>query len=114
MSEQTNTVVVTPPPRQGWHFGREIPVAVVVALILQALGLVWWTSYWTTTLDNRVNALETYKDARKLENDAKFSAVNTRIDQLVAERDRIIRLEEKVNLMSDILQEIRDDLRSRK
>ena len=30
--------------RRGWHVGKEIPLAMLVALLLQTAGVVWWAS----------------------------------------------------------------------
>lgn len=30
--------------KRSWHLGREIPVAIIVTLVLQTLGALWWAA----------------------------------------------------------------------
>ena len=40
--------------REHWHLDRRVPLALIVALVLQTGGMAWWAA----TLENRVEHLE--------------------------------------------------------
>lgn len=42
------------PPAQHWVLDKRVPIAVVVTIILQTAGMVWWAA----NLSNRVSNLE--------------------------------------------------------
>lgn len=37
-----------------WHLDKRVPVAIIVAIVVQTAGMVWWAS----SLSERVNTLE--------------------------------------------------------
>ena len=39
--------------KQGWHVGKEIPIAILAALFLQSGGVIWWAA----TLNARIERL---------------------------------------------------------
>lgn len=106
-----NDDLLTDLRRDRWHVGKEIPLALIIGMVLQAFGLVWWTSYWTTTLDNRVAALERREVEMRARIEERADINARRIDGLAANQDRVIRLEERLLSMNEVLQEIRQYLR---
>ena len=38
----------------GWHLDRRVPVALIIAIVTQTLGIVWWAA----TISARVDGLE--------------------------------------------------------
>ena len=65
----------------GWHLDKRVPIAIIVAIMIQTAGYVWWTA----KLDARVAALE----------DAKAAANG--------QEGRIIRLETRLDGITDTL-----------
>lgn len=37
--------------KERWHVGKEIPLAIIVSLMLQTGGVVWWASSLSTKMD---------------------------------------------------------------
>lgn len=71
--------------RRHWHLGREIPVAVIMTMLIQTLGIVWWAS----GLSSRVDQLER----------------NTSASAWQAEK--IIRIDEKLSLMQSTITDLK-------
>ena len=46
--------------QDGWHLDRRVPISLIVTILLQTAGLVWWAS----GVENRVAALEKWQEAR--------------------------------------------------
>ena len=40
--------------KERWHVGKEIPLAIIFAIIMQTTAVVWWAS----NMDSRVETLE--------------------------------------------------------
>lgn len=47
--------------RRGWHVGREIPVALLVTLVLQTGGFIWWMSKIDATVSAQGQAITEVK-----------------------------------------------------
>jgi septal ring factor EnvC (AmiA/AmiB activator) len=60
--------------KERWHVGKEIPLAVVLTMILQAVAIVWFAAKMDNQID--VNA------ASITRNDVKIEKANTKIDDL--------------------------------
>lgn len=37
---------------RGWHVGKEIPIAMLFAIILQSFGAIWWAATLSAKLDD--------------------------------------------------------------
>lgn len=37
---------------EGWHVGKEIPLALLFALFMQTAGAIWWAATMSTKLDD--------------------------------------------------------------
>lgn len=77
--------------REGWHVGKEIPLAMIFAIIMQTCGVIWWAAVLTTKLDDlsyQVAALSADKYSQKdAEKDKQIimqqiNFVSTRVDKL--------------------------------
>jgi hypothetical protein len=79
------------PQTSQWHLDKRVPVALILTLIVQGAAMVWWGS----AIDHRV------------------AAVEQRLSALDDSRERLIRLEASVSYQQQVLQEIRDELKSR-
>ncbi len=60
--------------KERWHVGKEIPLAVVFAMMLQLGGIIWFASKMDNQID--VNA------ASIVRNDVKIERANGKIDDL--------------------------------
>lgn len=74
-----------------WHLDKKVPIAVIVTIMLQTGGIVWWSA----TASERLNALE-----RKAElaapQDSRLTRVETRLEAVqdgIAEIKSILRKE---------------------
>lgn len=74
--------------KNSWQIDRHIPIAVIVAILVQSGAIVWWAG----KLDSRVQALE----ARGLE----YSVL----------LDRVSRMEEKVTLLKETTSQMNQKL----
>ena len=75
-------------PRTGWHMKREVPIALITALIIQTAGMVWWAS----SLTNRMGQVE-----RRITN------TESRLDNNIAMGERVARVEAIVERVSNQL-----------
>lgn len=82
--------------KSGWHLDRRVPIALVFALLFQAIAVVWWGS----KLDSRVEIIETVMltmdvDGTKLAR-----------EQIASMRERTLVLETRLTAMQDTLSRI--------
>jgi hypothetical protein len=72
-----------------WHLDRKVPIALILAIVLQTGGLVWWAS----SLSERVNALERSRDATAPQGE-RLTRVEVKIENVqqgIEEIKRLIR-----------------------
>lgn len=72
-----------------WHLDRKVPLAVILTIVVQTGGVVWWGS----SINARVEALE------------------HKMDRAAPQGDRLTRLEERVDTIKDGVAEIKAILR---
>lgn len=77
----------------GWHVDKKVPITLIAAIIVQTFGAIWWAR----GLDARVDALE------------KHSIPSA--PMATVQGERIIRLETKLEAITDSLAEIKSILR---
>ena len=71
--------------KERWHVGKEIPLAIIFAIIMQTTAVVWWAS----NMDSRVETLERWVEG------------NTGVTE------RLSVIEEGQRWMRDMLQDIK-------
>ncbi len=85
---------MTTPSRQGdthWHLDKRVPVALLLAIVIQTVGAVWWAA----SLSARVDALERAwlemktHQGRIVRLEANQTAVYQRLDRIEAIQRRI-------------------------
>lgn len=54
-----------------WHVGREIPIALIVALCLQTGGGIWWASSMSSKLDTALSSLAEFRAERYTKEDGR-------------------------------------------
>jgi septal ring factor EnvC (AmiA/AmiB activator) len=73
------------PPQQGWKIDKHIPVAVILAIILQTFGAIWWASSVTT----RIEALERSRHSQEIRTEAHEKRVQIIEKDLPVIREKI-------------------------
>lgn len=72
---QENVVEYSGPERREdgkrWHVGREIPLALIVVLIVQTAGGVWWAANLTNKVDSAILSIQEFKTERYTKDDAR-------------------------------------------
>ena len=84
-----------PPPPEHWTLDKKVPLAIILALLVQGAGLAWWAA----TLESRVVQAE--KVIVRLE---------ARDQETRESRDRLIRLEERMISAADELRRMNGKL----
>lgn len=83
------------PASGSFHIDKRVPVALIITLIAQTAGIVWWAASISAAQGQALI------DAKRME---------MRVDRIEAERDdiktRVIRIEEKIGNQNDTLREI--------
>ncbi len=83
--------------REGWHVGKEIPLAVIAALIAQTIGVVWLSAATVTKVDLIKESMVIEKaaqaaDQKRQDDDSRRSEdrIIVRLDKFDAKLDRLI------------------------
>ena len=74
-----------------WHLDKRVPVALIITIVMQTIGIVWWAaslSERVSTLERRFNGLATHQ-ARIVRLEEKQNAVYQRLDRIEAIQRRI-------------------------
>jgi hypothetical protein len=53
-----------PADRPHWTLDRRVPIAIILSLIIQTLGAVWWAASFSASMEARVNSLEATNEAK--------------------------------------------------
>lgn len=88
MSRKTPATVIDKSD-SNWHLDRKVPVAIIVALMMQTGGFVWWAA----TASERLNALE------------------RKVDMAAPQADRLTKVETRLEAVQDGIGEIKFLLR---
>jgi hypothetical protein len=89
------------PAAENWHFDKRIPLALIVTMMVQFGGGIWWMS----SIQERVNRHE--EDIRALEASADESIRDSN-----SLGNRITRIEEKLTGQTLLLEDIRNLLKA--
>ena len=74
-----------------WHLDRRVPIALIITIIMQTIGIVWWAASLSArveTLEHRFAELGAYQ-ARIVRLEEKQNAVYQRLDRIEAIQRRI-------------------------
>ena len=77
-----------------WHLDKKVPVTIIVALVLQTLGIIYVGTAWKTEVDFRISSLERLNEDNK------------------SQEGRIIAVEQQLNYITDSLKRIEAKLES--
>ena len=75
------------PEDEKWHLDRRVPLAMILAIILQTSTFIWWAS----SLTERVNTLERERVATAPQGD-RLTRVEVKVEGVQTSLDRIERL----------------------
>lgn len=70
-----------------WHLDRRVPLALILTIVIQTAGLVWWAS----SLSERVNSLERTRDMTAPQAD-RLTRVEVKVESIQQGVERIERL----------------------
>ena len=70
-----------------WHLDRRVPLALIVTIVMQTAGLVWWAS----SISERVNSLERTREATAPQSD-RLTRVEVNLENVKQGVERIERL----------------------
>ena len=54
-----------------WHVGREVPIAVLIALLVQTAGGIWWLAQLSAKIDHAVSSITEFRVERYTREDAR-------------------------------------------
>jgi uncharacterized protein HemX len=54
-----------------WHVGKEIPIVLIMAVLAQTAGGIWWMSQMSSKIDNAVLSIAEIKTERYTREDAR-------------------------------------------
>lgn len=54
-----------------WHVGKEVPIVLILAVIAQTAGGVWWMAQMSSKLDGAVSTIAEIKNERYTREDAR-------------------------------------------
>lgn len=78
--------------KEPWHLDKKVPIALIIAIMVQTGGALWWTS----KLDSRIETVERHvadtKDdaARLVRLEAFRDNLGNRLDRIEAKLDRLV------------------------
>jgi hypothetical protein len=87
---------------ESWHLDRRVPIAIIGALIMQTMLLGWWTS----KVDSRIENLERSDMRTDTLIQSRIKMADDRFEGLQRDRDRIVRVEEQLKALLDLVRRI--------
>lgn len=87
-------------PHEPWHLDKRVPIALIAAIVVQTVAIVWWAASIDArvgTTERRVERIETTIE-RARENDSALI-------------QRVTRMEERLEAMLAILRDLQAQLR---
>lgn len=54
-----------------WHLGKDIPIALIVAVLLQTAGGIWWMAQLSSKIDNAIQTIGEFRAERYTREDAR-------------------------------------------
>ena len=85
------------PEKQHWRFGKEVPVATIVVLLLQTAGVLWWAAMLAAKVDYMEKSalinynLQVQTDRRQDEESRRMEErVLVQLDKLNLKLDRVL------------------------
>ena len=57
--------------REPWHVGRDIPLALIITIVAQTAGAVWWASGQSSKLDRAIEMISEFRVDRYTKDDGR-------------------------------------------
>lgn len=87
---------MTDEKEKSWALDRHIPIAAILVVVLQTGAWIWWAASFSSVTEKRLDYQE------------------RRMDSMELLPERLASLEAQSRAQTDVLREIREDLRGRK
>jgi peptidoglycan hydrolase CwlO-like protein len=97
----------------GWVMDKKVSVAVYITLAVQAFGFVWWAATTDATVKRAGLDLDEFKTEVKSEITDMRQEFGAFKSQNTDTRDRVIRMEEKIEQTNDLLTRILENLEAK-
>lgn len=81
--------------QSNWHLDRRVPIAFIVAIVLQTGGMVWWAARLSSDVEHAAEA--------RTEIARRVTKIESERDDL---RERMVRVEVQLEALTDISQQI--------
>lgn len=89
-------------PGGGWHLDKRVPLAIIVSILAQTGGIIWWAS----AIDRRVTELELTKTEIAAEMSAR-NIVNARQDQAIVRLEtQFLGIGDNMRALADAIKEV--------
>jgi hypothetical protein len=63
--------VIDRSPKERWHVGKEIPLALIMLILAQTATGIWWAATQTAKLDTMFDMVKELRQAQYTQNDAR-------------------------------------------
>ena len=83
-----------------WHIGKEIPIAVIVVLVIQTAGVIWWAASTSVKV-------EFMKEANVASQIVQTSIDRRQDDEAKRSEDRVLVQLDKINMKLDRITEVK-------
>jgi hypothetical protein len=86
-------------PQEPWHLDKKVPVALIVAIIMQTATAVWWAagiSARDNEQERRISSIEVWQDGTQ--------------QQLQKLNESVARMDERLGLQIELLKEIKTNI----
>lgn len=85
---------MTPPKdiNNQWHVGKEIPLAMIFALLFQTAGVIWWAASLSGKIDNLSEQVAELKSDKRLQENS-FKDIAVIEQRLISNERRLMLLE---------------------
>ncbi len=90
---------------------RRTSFRVITTLVVWVAGQLLWVGSYAARIDARLEDLGASDQRQAKRDDERHGLVIGRIESLERDRDRLVRLEEQVRIATDLLREIRQEIR---
>ena len=77
-----------------WHVGKEIPLAMIFALLFQTAGVIWWAASLSGKIDSLAEQVAELKSDKRLQENS-FKDIAVIEQRVISNERRILLLESK-------------------
>jgi hypothetical protein len=86
------------PPKDSnkWHVGKEIPLAMIFALLFQTAGVIWWAASLSGKIDNLTEQVAELKSDKRLQENS-FKDIAVIEQRVVSNERRLLLLEARIH-----------------